>query len=122
MLGFSRFPHILWNATVLTTMLDILQLLSESLQQNPNEVYPDLRVPGTPYRLVLQDTTEAREVRAPTCEYRVHRTAWCCRTRLRPERYVPRPAGTGYTVPPGAAGHHGGTRGYCACQKPSQNS
>ena len=57
-----RFPHILWNATVLTTMLDILQLLSDSLQQNPNEVYPDLRVPGTPYRLVLQDTTEAREV------------------------------------------------------------
>ena len=43
-------------------MLDILQLLSESLQQNPNEVYPDLRVPGTPYCLVLQDTTEAREV------------------------------------------------------------
>ncbi|XP_043226058.1 phosphatidylinositol 4-kinase alpha-like isoform X2 [Amphibalanus amphitrite] len=57
----DRFPHILWNATVLTTMLDILQLLSESLQQNPNEVYPDLRVPGTPYCLVLQDTTEARE-------------------------------------------------------------
>lgn len=66
---------------MLTTMLDILQVLSGSLQQNPNEAYPDLRVPGAPYRLVLQDTREAREVRASGSRggWRGLRKRWHCR-------------------------------------------
>lgn len=44
-------------------MLDILQVLSYSLNLDPNEETPTLRVPSTPYSLPLMDTLEAREVR-----------------------------------------------------------
>jgi phosphatidylinositol 4-kinase len=44
-------------------MLDILQVLSFSLDLDPNEETPTLRVPCGPYSLPLMDTLEAREVR-----------------------------------------------------------
>jgi hypothetical protein len=44
-------------------MLDILQVLSCSLNLDPNEETPILRVPSTPYSLPLMDTLEAREVK-----------------------------------------------------------
>ncbi|XP_037092304.1 LOW QUALITY PROTEIN: phosphatidylinositol 4-kinase alpha-like [Pollicipes pollicipes] len=100
----DRFPHILWNATVLTTMLDILQVLSESLQQNPNEASPDLRVPGAPYRLVLQETREARETTvkdfAARCQGIIEEAMkWApATTRSHLVEYLRRPAG----------GHHAG--------------
>ena len=47
---------------VLWTMLDILQVLSYSLQLNPNQETPTLRIPSTPYSIQLVDTLEAREV------------------------------------------------------------
>lgn len=34
----DKFPHLLWNRIVLHTMLDILYLLSYSLQLDPYEV------------------------------------------------------------------------------------
>lgn len=43
-------------------MLDILQVLSFSLQLDSNEETPILRVPNTKLTLQLQDTLEAREV------------------------------------------------------------
>lgn len=43
-------------------MLDILQVLSFSLQLDANEETPVLRVPSTNLTLQLQDTLEAREV------------------------------------------------------------
>lgn len=82
----DAFPHLLWNCKVLWSMLDILQvqmifyprvyffrlvslikslfvqILSFSLQIDPNEETPILRIPGTPYSIVLMDTLEAREV------------------------------------------------------------
>nr|CAD7396811.1 unnamed protein product [Timema cristinae] len=58
----SRFPHLLWNCRVLWCMLDILQVLSYSLELDPNEETPVLRIPSSPgYILMLMDTLEARE-------------------------------------------------------------
>ncbi|XP_077290371.1 phosphatidylinositol 4-kinase III alpha isoform X2 [Arctopsyche grandis] len=57
----DRFPHLLWNCRVLWAMLDILQVLSFSLQLDANEETPVLRVPSTNLTLQLQDTLEARE-------------------------------------------------------------
>ncbi|PSN41691.1 hypothetical protein C0J52_07710 [Blattella germanica] len=57
----DRFPHLLWNCHVLWSMLDILQVLSYSLDLDPNEETPTLRVPSTPYSIPLMDTLEARE-------------------------------------------------------------
>lgn len=54
--------HILFRSRVLWSMLDILQVLSYSLQLDPNRETPTLRVPSTPYSLQLMDTLEAREV------------------------------------------------------------
>lgn len=60
--GFvDRFPHLLWNRRVLWSMLDILQVLSYSLELDPNEETPTLKVPCTPYSILLMDTLEARE-------------------------------------------------------------
>ncbi|XP_071790519.1 phosphatidylinositol 4-kinase alpha-like [Asterias amurensis] len=57
----DRFPHLLWNGSVLWTMLDILQLLSRSVtvdNKQEADVYP---VPNTEYRLTVMDTNESRE-------------------------------------------------------------
>ncbi|XP_012059018.1 PREDICTED: phosphatidylinositol 4-kinase alpha [Atta cephalotes] len=58
----DAFPHLLWNCKVLWSMLDILQILSYSLQLDPNEETPSLRIPGTPYSIELMNTLEAREI------------------------------------------------------------
>jgi len=82
----DAFPHLLWNCKVLWSMLDILQvlvllctllyfildfflhtsvllqILSYSLQLDPNEETPSLRIPSTPYSIELMNTLEAREV------------------------------------------------------------
>lgn len=43
-------------------MLDILQVLSYSLEIDPNEETPTLEVPNTSYTIPLMDTIDAREV------------------------------------------------------------
>ncbi|XP_031784727.1 phosphatidylinositol 4-kinase alpha isoform X2 [Nasonia vitripennis] len=57
----DAFPHLLWNCRVLWCMLDILQLLSLSLQLDPNEETPVLKVPDTPYSIQLMENLDARE-------------------------------------------------------------
>lgn len=42
-------------------MLDILQVLSYSLEVDPNQETPTLKIPQTPYSIQLMDTLEARE-------------------------------------------------------------
>lgn len=44
-------------------MLDILQVLSFSLELDANQETPLLKVPGTDFTLQLQDTLEGREVK-----------------------------------------------------------
>lgn len=61
-LYFFRFPHLLWNQRVLWTMCDILQVLSYSLELNPNNETPSIQIPSTPFTLMLMDTLDAREV------------------------------------------------------------
>ncbi|XP_022115075.1 phosphatidylinositol 4-kinase alpha isoform X2 [Pieris rapae] len=57
----DRFPHLLWNCRVLWSMLDILQVLSFSLDLDENQETPLLKVPDTDFTLQLQDTLEGRE-------------------------------------------------------------
>ena len=59
----DKFPHLLWSGKVINTMLDILQVLANSLKLDPNEENPELVIPNTKYTLQLTDTNEAREVR-----------------------------------------------------------
>ena len=47
---------------MLQTLLDILQLLTNSLQLDPNDANPTLAVPHTPFSVTLTDTLEARQV------------------------------------------------------------
>ncbi|XP_058809461.1 phosphatidylinositol 4-kinase alpha isoform X2 [Phymastichus coffea] len=57
----DAFPHLLWNCRVLWCMLDILQVLSFSLQLDPNEETPQLKVPETTYSIQLMERIEDRE-------------------------------------------------------------
>lgn len=58
-----RFPLLLWNGSVLRTLLNILQVLDYSLQLDPNDANPTITIPDTPFSITLMDTLEAREVR-----------------------------------------------------------
>lgn len=58
----DKFPHLLWNRKVLWCMLDVLQLLADSLTRDPNEETTTLKVRSTPYTLQLMDSLPAREV------------------------------------------------------------
>ncbi|TPP65581.1 hypothetical protein FGIG_03278 [Fasciola gigantica] len=55
------FPHIMWSGRVLYTMLDVTQLLSQSLEVDPNEAAPVYQVPGTNLDLVITDSLQDRE-------------------------------------------------------------
>ncbi|VDP83644.1 unnamed protein product [Echinostoma caproni] len=55
------FPHIMWSGRVLYTMLDVTQLLSQSLEVDPNEPAPVYQVPGTNLELVITDGLQDRE-------------------------------------------------------------
>ncbi|XP_033126679.1 phosphatidylinositol 4-kinase alpha-like [Anneissia japonica] len=57
----DKFPFLLWNGTVLYTMVDILQLLSKSLDRSNTQEAVELDVPNSPYKLIVMDTREARE-------------------------------------------------------------
>ncbi|KAB7502620.1 Phosphatidylinositol 4-kinase alpha [Armadillidium nasatum] len=57
----GKFPLLLWNGSVLHTMLDILQVLGYSLQLDPNDANPTIPIPNTPFSITLMDTLDARE-------------------------------------------------------------
>ncbi|XP_052714253.1 phosphatidylinositol 4-kinase alpha-like isoform X6 [Crassostrea angulata] len=57
----ERFPHILWSGPMLKTMLDLIQLLSSSLQIDPNQEAPEFEVPDTSFTLRVQDNLTDRE-------------------------------------------------------------
>ncbi|XP_065557789.1 phosphatidylinositol 4-kinase alpha-like [Artemia franciscana] len=57
----SKFPQVLWNGNVLRTMLDILQMLSKTLDLDPNEGPTKIQVPGMRKSILLPDTLDGRE-------------------------------------------------------------
>ncbi|RWS14888.1 phosphatidylinositol 4 kinase-like protein [Dinothrombium tinctorium] len=57
----DKFPHLLWSGKVLTTMLDILNVLGFSLKLDPNEENPELSIPNCKHTIQCTDTLEARE-------------------------------------------------------------
>lgn len=57
----DNFPHLLWSRKVLWTMLDIVQVLSYSLELDPNEETPMFRIPHTSFYIQFMDTLDARE-------------------------------------------------------------
>nr|CAD7567625.1 unnamed protein product [Timema californicum] len=62
----DKFPHLLWNRCVLWSMLDILHLLSLTLEGDVNEEVAPLVMPGrTDLNIEIMDTMAAREVKFP---------------------------------------------------------
>lgn len=57
----DQFPHVLWSNRVLSTMLDILEILGNSLEMNPNEGMLDVEIPNTGRSIQLAETIEIRE-------------------------------------------------------------
>ncbi|GFO06729.1 phosphatidylinositol 4-kinase alpha-like, partial [Plakobranchus ocellatus] len=57
----SRFPHLLWSGSFLTTMLDILQVVCTALDLDPHEDAPEIQIPNTPYKLRIMDNLASRE-------------------------------------------------------------
>lgn len=57
----DRFPHLLWSKRVLTTMLNILEVLGQSLEMDANEACLELPIPGTQYSILMAETLEIRE-------------------------------------------------------------
>ncbi|PAA80299.1 hypothetical protein BOX15_Mlig025879g2 [Macrostomum lignano] len=59
----KNFPHVMWSGKVLTAILNICQLLSQSLEVDPNEAAPVYSVPNTPFTLVIADRLSERKTR-----------------------------------------------------------
>ncbi|VDM16644.1 unnamed protein product [Hydatigera taeniaeformis] len=55
------FPHVMWSGSVLFTMLDITELLAQSLEVGMNQVPPVYTVPGTNFRLSVMETRQDRQ-------------------------------------------------------------
>jgi len=60
---------------VLHTMLDVLEVLSTSLNTNPNVDNSAMLIPNTPYSLQFMDNMESREV----CNYLLNFRKILCR-------------------------------------------
>lgn len=59
----EKFPHVLWSGKVLRLCLDVLQLLSRSVDMDASGRAPEFDVPNTEYKLTLMDNLASREVR-----------------------------------------------------------
>ncbi|TKR67531.1 hypothetical protein L596_023672 [Steinernema carpocapsae] len=57
----STFPHLLWNGTLVSAALRLLQALSENLKSDPNCSSPTLSLPGLPWHIQLQDSPDQRQ-------------------------------------------------------------
>uniref|UniRef100_A0A0X3PB50 1-phosphatidylinositol 4-kinase n=1 Tax=Schistocephalus solidus TaxID=70667 RepID=A0A0X3PB50_SCHSO len=55
------FPHVMWSGRVLFTMLDITELLSQSLEIDVNQATPVYTVPDTSFKLAIMDNVQDRQ-------------------------------------------------------------
>lgn len=49
----DKFPHLLWSGKVLVSMLDILNILGQSLHLDPNEENHEIPIPGSDHTIQL---------------------------------------------------------------------
>ncbi|CAD6198558.1 unnamed protein product [Caenorhabditis auriculariae] len=57
----DRFPYLLWNGTVLTTALRLLQALQQNLTQDPICKEPQFTMRGFEWAIQLQDSIDGRK-------------------------------------------------------------
>lgn len=58
----DKFPHLLWNGTVLKTMLDLLHVISKTTEEMKNKLIScEIVIPHTNFTLILSQKRETRE-------------------------------------------------------------
>lgn len=58
----DKFPHLLWSYKVLTTMLEILNVLGKSLKLDINEENFEMKLKNIPFSLQAAETQEVRQI------------------------------------------------------------
>ena len=58
----DKFPHLLWSYKVLTTMLEILNVLGKSLKLDINEENFEMNIRNVPFTLHCAETQEVRQI------------------------------------------------------------
>ena len=58
----DKFPHLLWSYKVLTTMLEILNVLGKSLKLDINEENFEMKLDNIPFEIYCAETQEVRQI------------------------------------------------------------
>ncbi|KAI6240099.1 1-phosphatidylinositol 4-kinase [Aphelenchoides fujianensis] len=56
----DAFPFLLWNGRLITSLLNVIQVLSKNLEEDPECRAQTLSIPGLPWSIQLQDSIQER--------------------------------------------------------------